>query len=290
MRTVVDKRELAHLWANQAQEHARTQTGNFYFEGPSIYSYGSHFEIARIVEYRGKKAVLYSPRTYSVTTSSHQSMVRQACRHMTVFTADPGNGRHENFKRYKERYLRTLQEAAASRKGSMKRADLFSHAYAIATQGNEFAKFFGLKGRIKLLKEDEAREAYEKAKESEKLRQKRAEDKAKREFAEKLPKWLANDPEVSWLPEHKNTYFRFTADGTEIQTSHGARFHTQHGQRAYLLLSKLRKAGKTFKANGDQILCGQWHVDEMDENGTVKAGCHTIEWSVIEEFAQKAGW
>jgi hypothetical protein len=49
-------------------------------------------------------------------------------------------------------------------------------------------------------------------------------------------------------------------------------------------------AGKTFKSNGEQILCGQWHVDELLADGTVKAGCHTIEWAVIEEFAQKAGW
>ena len=38
---------VAHLWANEKQESANGS--NFYFEGESIYSYGRHFEVGRIV-------------------------------------------------------------------------------------------------------------------------------------------------------------------------------------------------------------------------------------------------
>jgi hypothetical protein len=46
---------VAHLWANEKQESANGS--NFYFEGESIYSYGRHFEVGRIVRNkRGEKA------------------------------------------------------------------------------------------------------------------------------------------------------------------------------------------------------------------------------------------
>lgn len=47
---------VAHLWANEKQESAHGS--NFYFEGESIYSYGRHFEVGRIVRNkRGEKAI-----------------------------------------------------------------------------------------------------------------------------------------------------------------------------------------------------------------------------------------
>lgn len=64
---------VAHLWAHQAQDSARIGgRGNFYFEGDTIYSYGSHFPIARHVETKRGRAVLFTTRDYSVTTSGHQ--------------------------------------------------------------------------------------------------------------------------------------------------------------------------------------------------------------------------
>ena len=41
---------VAHLWANKSQDSARESGGRFYFVGDTIYSYGSHFPIARHVE------------------------------------------------------------------------------------------------------------------------------------------------------------------------------------------------------------------------------------------------
>lgn len=47
MKTVfTDISQVAHLWANQLQESARN-SGNYYFNGDAIYSYGSHFMIAK---------------------------------------------------------------------------------------------------------------------------------------------------------------------------------------------------------------------------------------------------
>src|SRR5262249_44911174 len=65
---------VAHLWAHQTQDSARNPGGTLYFRGATIYSYGDHFPIARLC--RG--AVLFTTRTYSVTTARHIKIVRQA--------------------------------------------------------------------------------------------------------------------------------------------------------------------------------------------------------------------
>lgn len=68
---------VAHLWAHEQEESA--SGSNFFFEGTSIYSYGHHFEVGRIVKNKqGKKAYLINEDYYSATTSKHQYYVRNA--------------------------------------------------------------------------------------------------------------------------------------------------------------------------------------------------------------------
>ena len=68
---------VAHLWANEMKEFANGN--NFYFEGERIYSYGSHFEVGRIVRNkRGEKAYLINDEHYSSSTCKHQCHVRSA--------------------------------------------------------------------------------------------------------------------------------------------------------------------------------------------------------------------
>lgn len=78
MKKVMDKYNVAHMWANQLQDEARTSTRNLYFNGATIYSYGSHFPIASHIEFNGKEAVLFTTRDYSVTTSQHKFIVYRA--------------------------------------------------------------------------------------------------------------------------------------------------------------------------------------------------------------------
>ena len=73
--------QVAHCWANQTK--AKGRGSNFFFEGESIYSYGGHFEVARLVQTeKGKTIALFDPTTYSQSTSQHQSYARQACHNL----------------------------------------------------------------------------------------------------------------------------------------------------------------------------------------------------------------
>lgn len=65
-----DSSEVAQLWANQSQDRAHCR--NVFFECDRIYSYGWHFLLGRIIEFRGQKIALLNESHYSKTTRSHQ--------------------------------------------------------------------------------------------------------------------------------------------------------------------------------------------------------------------------
>lgn len=68
---------VAHLWANEKKESGKGS--NLFFEGRSIYSYGYHFEVGRIVRNKcGEKAYLLNDKYYSSSTCKHQCCVRSA--------------------------------------------------------------------------------------------------------------------------------------------------------------------------------------------------------------------
>lgn len=66
--------EVCNVFANQTQDFGRNGSGNVYFDGDTIYSYGRHFPIAKIV---GCMA-LYNLNGYSNTTAHHKSDVYRA--------------------------------------------------------------------------------------------------------------------------------------------------------------------------------------------------------------------
>src|SRR5260370_7685600 len=65
---VFDTGEIPHLWAHRTQDEARNRQGNLYFTGDTIYSYGSHFPVARhVTNPAGERGALFTTPTYTVT-------------------------------------------------------------------------------------------------------------------------------------------------------------------------------------------------------------------------------
>lgn len=81
MRTVMDSSMVAHVWAQQNQSHARTPSGNFYFEGPYLYSYGIHYCVGLFADTGGP--VFINSTGNSVTTNKHVRETWGAARHLS---------------------------------------------------------------------------------------------------------------------------------------------------------------------------------------------------------------
>jgi tetratricopeptide (TPR) repeat protein len=137
-RQVFERAEVAHLWAHAAQPSARDKSGNFFFCGANLYSYGSHFVVARrCVRADGSVAYLWHDASFSVTTSRHQAYARQAIPSGALIVRAPRVD--EAAIRSPDRLIAEcagamaeyLRVAALARVGSNKRASAYADAAAL---------------------------------------------------------------------------------------------------------------------------------------------------------------
>lgn len=77
-RKVWPREQVAHLWANKSQDEARDPSGNFYFTGRALFSYGSHYVFAAHVDTADGAAILWNDASSTVTTNKHRSNVYRA--------------------------------------------------------------------------------------------------------------------------------------------------------------------------------------------------------------------
>lgn len=74
-RTVFANDMVAHVWAQGRQAEGKSGNGNFYFEGPTLYSYGSHF-VAGFLLAPGR--ALINSDSYSISTAKHLGLAQRA--------------------------------------------------------------------------------------------------------------------------------------------------------------------------------------------------------------------
>lgn len=287
---VVSSDEVAHLWAHKAQDSARNATGSVFFRGDTIYSYGEHFPIARhITSKSGKSAVLFTTKTYSVTTSGHCSMVRSAISHLTRFDVPNVFARikaeHEgNLADYAKRISDYLLKAARARtefnKGWTHREAVEPRAEAI-----KYAKFF----RIPYAKTLPAVPAIgsvqlQVIKDAESKRLAVERKRVMRENAEMIEAWRKGEYYRVTLPRELPDMLRVSKDGQSIETSRGVSFPISHAKRGLALVRAVRASGEAWFTNG-RCQLGHYRIDSIQPDGTVKAGCHTVKYSEIERIA-----
>ena len=292
--------QVAHCWANQTK--AKGRGSNFFFEGESIYSYGGHFEVARLVQTeRGKTIALFDPTTYSVTTSRHQSEAWMACHNLheqfdvpsfpmmdkiptkawfkDVFAnyRDKAVESYRKAKRarvYTDMHLRDAEEATANARA------LKAH-FPKATKGM----------RIHSVNDDEITRIETKAKaQAKRDRKERAvQDKEERErMAQQEEEWLNHERGrigYSWRynPHWGKRYLlRKHATKDRIETSHGAEVTMREGEVFYKVIDRYRGKPKECP----QVAVNGFNLTRLEESGAV-IGCHTLSWEVMDEFAKE---
>ena len=77
---------LSHAWAHQLQGEGYCSNSRMYFNGSTIYSYGSHFPIA---EHYDNDIILFTTDIYSNTTAGHMSHVRSAIPYSSTVISVP---------------------------------------------------------------------------------------------------------------------------------------------------------------------------------------------------------
>lgn len=264
MKTVFTGSETAHVWAQQTQQSGKNNGGSFYFEGKSIYSYGSHFEIARFID---DDHVLITSRGYSVTTSKHISWVRGAVSHKTVFIV-PSFSNHKENVAY---FIEQLKELSLKQK----KARVWNYTDDIQKTKNnleEYAKHF----KVRLLKaQREILEAgIEEVVGKLLIAEKKESAKQKRLLSKRWSEWTGD--KISYTKNE--IYLRIVGD--TVETSAGARVPVREGR---ILLDRIQK-GKDVK--GFKI--GYYTVISL--NGTLKIGCHQISRKEINRFAKFYKW
>jgi len=287
IRTVHPADMVAHLWAHKSQDFARNPGHNLYFHGDTIYSYGSHFPIARHITRKGQSAVLFTTKSYSATTAGHKCMVEGACRHLTVFHVADVNGTEprKQFAGYRAEYMALVGKYAKSRQ---RKPEILADLRRLVEEANTFAAFFALRPRL-ILPDDLTGMIAEcmAIEKREHQRKQREEAKRQREAAERLQKWV--DGETDYCPNGYGQPIRLRVKGDELQTSHGARVPLAHAVKAFHVIKRLRDKGQAYERNGHTIHLGHFALDAVDTQGNVKAGCHEVAWEEIARVATLAG-
>jgi len=285
IRTVWPVDMVAHLWAHKSQDYARNPGHNFYFHGDTIYSYGSHFPVARHVENKRGRAVLFPTRSYSATTAGHKCVVEGACRHLTVFHVADVTATRPQFAQYRAEYMALVGKYAKARQRKPEHLDALRR---LVEEANRFAEFFGLRARLTLPDDLTAMIAECQAIEKrERERKQREERKREREAQERLQKWV--DGAIDYCPSGYGQPIRLRIAGDELQTSRGARVPLAHAVKAFRVLKRLHDKGQAYQRNGHTIHLGHFALDSLDTEGNVTAGCHTVQWAEIERVAALAG-
>lgn len=286
MKRVVKGTVVAHLWANQSQDEARSNgNGNIYFHGDTIYSYGSHFPIARHVK-RGKKTcILFTNKNYSVTTSGHKSMVQGAiARGVPVFHVD--DVLTTSYAKALSAYDKAIKGLATKALRSRVNAEWYvTRIEELVQQANDYAKFFGLKRRLKVPSPKELQAAIQAGREAAK-RQRVLEAKRQvardMELAAKAVKWQAGT--LDQMPSDCSRVL-LRVRGGHLQTSKGATVELPQALR----LLPLIRAGRSWQRNGQTIQVGDFQLDSIDEAGNIKIGCHYIDRQEIDRIAGVLG-
>lgn len=299
MKTRFNNRQLAHVWAQQNQPEGRGSS--FFFDGPSIFSYGRHFEIARFVTRKGARAVLFTTRSYSVTTSKHISYARQALRggEIVFHVADIGSAAAGNARMdYEHRIAAALTSAGNRRSATLALSDI-GRAQALTDEANSYAAFFGKRWRLKppaanldALRERAAAERARKA-----AATRKADAKREAEYQEALREWRAGErdhvPYRHDRPTALRLSFRAYGQGyaTYIQTSRGAEVPASCARMVWDAVQEARRVGIAWVPDPMQKpRLGSFTLDAIDAAGNVTAGCHVLPYDELRALAVRFGF
>ena len=296
MRTVYPQEMVAHLFANQSQPEARTQSGNFYFYGDTCYSYGSHY----VAAVHHGDCVLVNEYGYSVTTAKHMSRLRSAISGQYFDVENPAA-------RTKPEHRANFHKMAADYRAEVLRAsrarvyNSLNTANHMLAQANAYAARFKIGNRLKAIETADIKGVIETqkkrdtaaARRAEKARIAAAAERAERmraEYDAALVDWragLIHCTALGGMRQSDTARVRLSADGQTVETSQGAEFPARHARRWIQFVIGRFLSGENWARNGSEIRLGHFQIDTIDgAAGLLRAGCHTVTRAEVERLAE----
>lgn len=274
--------DIAHLWANQIQDEAKNPRNTFYFEGNTIYSYGSHFPISTIY----KDKVLFTTDTYSSTTAKHIRIVQGAISHKDKISCnnpkDAANGWHG---RNLESFIYKIENSLEGLAKAKKPEKYIAPANYWYQQCIIYCNFFEIEIPKKAIEIIEAVNTGEyKQYLIDKAEQLKVERKlqAERElakFKEDLKEWKAGSNHNLWNNPDDYIYLRIKDE--IIETSKGITIDLDQALTIYNRI-KTNQINKLDTIQGYNVLAITQEY--------IKIGCHTIYFKEFENLMVENGY
>lgn len=137
-KTVFSGDMVFHVWANQSVPHGKRSDGRVYFEGATLYSYGSHYALGHVMP---AGVALLNSDSYSVSTGKHKSQTLRAVRGVYLFVPGLTDLLRSSLFRPEPGFRHfdgTYREATAAEWKAIRRADLSAYltknAHAISPE------------------------------------------------------------------------------------------------------------------------------------------------------------
>ncbi|UIY29201.1 hypothetical protein LZK73_21955 [Neorhizobium galegae] len=272
--------EVAHAWAHQTGRHRKGF--NMFYEGDTIYSYGHHFPIARLVQTDEGTVVLFTTRTYSVSTSKHKTYTARAVAHLKTFRVE---GVTENWWGIHnvQDYLRRIQDILQKAKRARVYGDWhMREAMSLIQEAQDYIRLFKVEGFESFNWDPDAivegvREAArihaEKQSEQERIRK----EEARRNFRENIwpnmKRWLRGATGTQLRIHTSRPLPRIVDD--RVETTWGATVPLEMAKRMYWIAIRCRREHQEYVPK-TSIRVGDFHLTRIKANGDLVVGCHDI--------------
>lgn len=281
-KVLANNAQVAHYWANQTQSEGCS--GSMFFEGNTIYSYGHHFPMGRVVNDR---LTLITTKSYSNTTSKHISLAHGAARGTVMLVNDVTAESPREHAANVADLLARCTKALVQSKRARKNADWYMRdAVELYDTAVAYSKLFNLPEVAPMPDADAALAAAKRAA-SEKARIAREQEAAQRALmAVRVMEWRNGEERQLW--NHPDTLLRVKGD--TIQTSRGADMPIAHAPLIWATVQRCMRTGHEYVRNGHTLHAGVFIVDRIKPDGTLIAGCHTIAYAELERMAVTLGY
>lgn len=263
--------DVAHAWANKMSSNGKSSS--LYFEGDEIYSYGSHYLLAKFIEVDERTCVWINDKGYNSSTSKHISIVKMATSHYRQFYWSESD--QYKVRMTLEKLIKKIATAKSNKYTYLKNGiDLFEKYMQypndhtnevhndIVDLHNKFLSFAFDVEAIRIECEAKAAKA------------------AKKDLSASLGKFRAY--KISRVVSTRlngitYSYLRISQDGKFVETSQRVKIPIDDAMQVYLALTD--KTHEVTKIGG-------FTVNEITDN-FLKVGCHTIEMAEVHAIGKQ---